>query len=192
MEAELTRLFESLNQNSGAVQALGALGTLTLTAVLVGVTIWYATLTKRAVAISAKQFEREWAPDIRVADLNIIKGTLTVRIVNLSKASAFAYDLNMRIGVRPRKGPIAVFDLRRIVSGGDFIDEPIVVHFSDYIHGRVKNFINYSLGTTFSGVMGISVSFIPAGSLKSEKLQSGWVEFEVTVKSGVITRAVFA
>jgi hypothetical protein len=60
-----------LNQNAGAVQALAAAGTLFLTLVLVGATLWYAKSAKDQTSELRLARTAAVAPYVRVADAEV-------------------------------------------------------------------------------------------------------------------------
>ncbi len=59
------------NQNAGAVQAISAAVTVILTFTLIGVTCWYAALTRRMVLTMERQLAASVQPD---TDLKLING----------------------------------------------------------------------------------------------------------------------
>jgi hypothetical protein len=117
-----------LNLNSGAVQALCAIGILVLTAALVCATIWYARLTRRAVALTTQQFERDWSPDLRIADIQYSgSGLVNLRIANLAKPAALVRLLRIGTGGRVLQNippqDVMDFPLVLLVPGGQTHDD---------------------------------------------------------------------
>jgi len=66
---------EWLNQNAGAVQAMSAVVTVFLTIVLVGVTCWYAALTRRMAFTMERQLAASFQPDIDLQITNRFTGS---------------------------------------------------------------------------------------------------------------------
>jgi hypothetical protein len=65
---------EWLNQNAGAVQAVMAVIIVVLTAALVGVTCWYAGLTRRMALTMEQQLAASFHPDIEMTLTNRFQG----------------------------------------------------------------------------------------------------------------------
>jgi hypothetical protein len=63
-----------LNQNAGAVQAIMAIVICVLTAVLIGVTWWYAKLTRRMAFTLEQQLAASFHPDIEMTLINRFQG----------------------------------------------------------------------------------------------------------------------
>lgn len=74
-------MIEWLNQNAGAVQALAAIGTLFLTLVLVGATLWYAKSAKDQTSELRMARTSAVAPYVRLTDVEVrelnVMGTST-------------------------------------------------------------------------------------------------------------------
>jgi hypothetical protein len=65
---------EWLNQNAGAVQAVMAIIIGVLTAVLIGVTWWYAKLTRRMALTLEQQLAASFHPDIEMTLMHRFQG----------------------------------------------------------------------------------------------------------------------
>lgn len=63
-----------MNENAGAVQAVAAMIVAGLTAVLIGVTCWYATLTRRMALSMERQLASSFQPTIEMALSNRFQG----------------------------------------------------------------------------------------------------------------------
>jgi hypothetical protein len=68
---------EWLNQNAGAVQAVMAIIIGVLTAVLIGVTWWFARLTRRMALTLEQQLAASFHPDIEMTLIHRFQGTGT-------------------------------------------------------------------------------------------------------------------
>lgn len=117
-----------LNLNSAAVQALCAIGILLLTAALVCATIWYARLTGKAVALTTEQLQRDWSPDLRIADIQYIgNGHVNLRIANLAKPAALVRLLRIGTGGRALQSlppqDVMNFPLILLAPGGQTRDD---------------------------------------------------------------------
>src|SRR6267154_875504 len=74
---------------AAVIQAVAAVVIARLTGKLERVTERYANSTDAAVRASQEHFEREWRPDLRIADVQVVGvGQVFLRIANLAKPPA--------------------------------------------------------------------------------------------------------
>lgn len=85
-----------LNQNAGAMQAIGTVAVAVLTCVLVRVTSRYTSITEKALRLSREQFEKQWTPDLQIVVCNDKGGKAPLRMVNMAYPAALVTHLNLR------------------------------------------------------------------------------------------------
>lgn len=164
---------EWLNHNAGAIQTIAVAATLILTLVLVATTIRYTQVTREALRLAQRQFDREWKPDLRMAAINKIDPiNAQLEVANMSKATAFVSA--MRIGTgRGQQQDIETFPASLLVRGGDVGTLLVTEELSLYRRKKgPKPFIEDS---TWECICGISLIYDCAG----QTINSPWFNFVV-------------
>jgi len=113
---------------AAVIQAVAAVVIARLTGKLERVTERYANSTDAAVRASQEHFEREWRPDLRIADVQVVGvGQVFLRIANLAKPPALIKQLKIGTGGRSEQGvapqDIEIFPFVLLVTGGQVQDQ---------------------------------------------------------------------
>lgn len=94
--------------------------------------IWYAYETRLIRETSQEQFEQDWRPDLRIADIQRLGGEqVFLRVANLAKPAALVKQL--KIGTRGRSREnhppqdVETYPLTLLVPGGQ-IHEQVWIH----------------------------------------------------------------
>jgi len=154
----LFRTLRWFDSHAGAVQAISALFVAILTGILVWLTRRYVQGTNDALALSRdrlelvreeaqeqktalglakEQFEREWRPNLRIADIRFSAGNAKLLLANLAKSAALIKVLRIGTGGRARQKiqpqDVDSFAIAQLVSGGR-IDDAVMIqtHLSKY------------------------------------------------------------
>jgi hypothetical protein len=104
------------------IQAASAVAIVLLTALLAWTTYRYAKATDEAVRLSRDQFEREWTPEVRVADVVILNRNpreASAKVANLSRQAVLIVGLRISKGDGDRQD-IATYRRGDLISGGTF------------------------------------------------------------------------
>lgn len=113
---------------AATVQAVSAVVIAVLTAWLVKATKDYVDTTEEALRLSREQYERDWHPDLQIAEvLTYGPGAVVLRVANLAKPAALikririGVDGKAQTGVEPQRK--AEYPLAVLVAGGQIADQ---------------------------------------------------------------------
>ncbi len=108
------------------IQALSTTAVVWLTCRLARATDQYAKTAENLFRLNQDQFEREWRPDVRIADVQISAGQVNLRVANLAKPAALIKELRIGTGGRTRQGiqpqDVDSFPVTHLVAGGQISD----------------------------------------------------------------------
>jgi hypothetical protein len=126
-------MLDWLNQYAGAVQAIMAVIIGVLTAVLIGVTCWYAVLTRRMARTMERQLAASFQPDINLSLSNRFHGSssnygvrgenasITIVITNKGNVPVKIAAVAMKVIFRDKSRPEEMIELdaeQRVVAPG--------------------------------------------------------------------------
>lgn len=120
-----------MTQDTAAtIQAVSAVIVAVFTVVLVAATVWYARTAKNLLRLSHEQFERDWRPDLRIADMQRIgEAQVYLKVANLAKPAALVKELRIGSGGRTQQGTppqgVLNFPLILLVPGGQIYEGDI-------------------------------------------------------------------
>jgi len=143
----LVKTLHWLDSHAGAVQAVSALVVAILTSFLVSLTRRYvkgtndalalsrdqlelvggqASEQKRALELSREQFEREWQPNLRIADICFSPGQACLLLANLARPAALIKELKIGTGGSSRQDiqpqDVDSFPMTHLAQGGQIYE----------------------------------------------------------------------
>ncbi len=169
------------------------IGTFLLTLVLAVATLWYAVSTHKLLRLSREQFEREWRPDLRIADVqstsnpqNLMRET-NLRIVNLARPAALIKELKIGTGGRSQKGvqpqDVETFSITHLVPGGQIYDA-VMVHAELGEYRKTRNPVPFPGSKSPSqAIMNIALVYDCAGA----ENQTPWFDCTADFEDYVVT-----
>src|SRR6266446_4966668 len=112
------------------IQAVSAIIVAVFTIVVVLVTLWYARTAKNLLRLSHEQFERDWHPDLRIADMQRIgSAQVYLKVAILAKPAVQVKQLRIGSGGRTKQGQppqdVDTFPLILLVPGGQIYEGDI-------------------------------------------------------------------
>jgi len=119
------------------LQAISAWLVVRLTRRLASATDEYARTTKDALKLSADQFERDWRPDLLIAEIILReRGNVFLRAANLAKPAALITQVKIGTGGKTEQSiepqDVKVWRSVHLVPGGQTAEVKIDLELSDY------------------------------------------------------------
>lgn len=148
-----------IDSHAAAIQAVSALAVAVLTYFLVTITRRYVRQTEEALKLSAnqlqlaheqleqqkyflqlskEQYEREWQPDLRIANIQRVGGEqVFLSVANFARPAALVKKLLIGVGGRAEQGitpgDVENFSVRFLVPGGQIREDiAIQLHIGEY------------------------------------------------------------
>jgi hypothetical protein len=123
-----------MDQSTAAIiQAVSAAIVALLTIFLVGATIGYARTAEKLLRLSHEQFERDWRPDLRIADMQRSgPGQVYLKVANLAKPAVLVKELKIGSGGRTKEQrppqDVDTYPLILLVPGGQIYGGDAWIH----------------------------------------------------------------
>ncbi len=132
--------------------------------------------------VNQDQFEREWRPDVLIADVQISSGQVNLRVANLAKPAALIKELRIGTGGRTRQGiqpqDVDSFPVTHLVAGGQIYDAArIHKELGQYRERHNPAPVPLSR-STWQSAMNLALVYDSAGAVKQTQWFDCTVEFE--------------
>lgn len=170
------------------VQAVSAAFVAWLTRRLVRATNKYAETAEKLLKVNQEQFERDWRPDLRIADIQRIGSTqVFLRLANLAKPAALVKELKIGTGGRsPRNHPpqdIERYPLIYLVPGGQVCEQVWI----QLELGRYRQKYNPPPAPSNRSQWQVSMSIAVVYDCAGRENQTTWLDCVVSYEDQTVT-----
>lgn len=196
------------DQHAGAIQALSAIVVAILTGLLVCLTRRYVKETdqalnlardqlrtmreqsaeqKRGLDLAFEQFEREWRPNLRIADVERWEGTIRLRLVNLAHPAAFVKELRIGTGGNRETPPqgIEAYPMVDVVPGGEIYDDARISTFLSNYRGKYRRPPEPLARSQWQSIFSLAVVYDCA---TQSNIRTDWFNCSVTFEDYAVTK----